>query len=60
MKEDIYVCEQLQKSLTSPYFEFGPSASQGELPIREFQKMRFAAVKRIREVGRKLFKSAFP
>lgn len=38
MKEDIYVCEQLQKSLTSPYFEFGPSASQGELPIREFQK----------------------
>lgn len=38
MKEDIYVCEQLQKSLTSPYFEFGPSATHGELPIREFQK----------------------
>lgn len=38
MKEDIYVCEQLQKSLASPYFEFGPSANQGEWPIREFQK----------------------
>lgn len=38
MKEDIYVCEQLQKSLNSPYFEFGPSAEHGERPIREFQK----------------------
>ncbi|MEL0614946.1 aromatic ring-hydroxylating dioxygenase subunit alpha [Marinomonas arenicola] len=38
MQEDIYVCEQLQKSLTSPYFEFGPSAAHGEAPIRGFQK----------------------
>jgi len=38
MKEDIYVCEQLQKSLSSPYFEFGPSGDRGEYPIRGFQK----------------------
>ena len=38
MQEDIYVCEQLQKSLSSPFFEFGPSAEQGESPIRGFQK----------------------
>ncbi|RBP80504.1 aromatic ring-hydroxylating dioxygenase subunit alpha [Marinomonas rhizomae] len=38
MQEDIYVCEQLQKSLISPYFEFGPSAAHGEAPIRGFQE----------------------
>ena len=39
MLEDIYVCEQLQKSLASPYMEFGPSASYGESPIREFHRL---------------------
>lgn len=38
MAEDIYVCEQLQKSLTSPYFEFGPSAINGESGIRGIQQ----------------------
>ena len=37
MQEDVYVCEQLQKSLQSDYFEFGPSATYGEAPIRGFQ-----------------------
>ncbi|MGB0894403.1 MAG: aromatic ring-hydroxylating oxygenase subunit alpha [Parashewanella sp.] len=39
MQEDIYVCEQQQKSLASPYFELGPSALKGEQPIRDFQKV---------------------
>lgn len=38
LQEDVYVCEQLQASLASPYFEFGPSASVGESPIRGFQQ----------------------
>ena len=45
MKEDVYVCEQLQKSLNSPYFEFGPSASHGESPIRGFQQRVIAKMK---------------
>ena len=45
MKEDIYVCEQLQKSLASSYFEFGPSAKLGELPIRVFQKQLLRRLK---------------
>lgn len=39
MQEDIYVCEQQQKSFTSPYFELGPSAIHGESPVREHQKI---------------------
>tara|TARA_B110000211_G_C14026125_1_gene529931 strand:- start:101 stop:1246 length:1146 start_codon:yes stop_codon:yes gene_type:complete len=39
MKEDIYVCEQQQKSFESPNFELGPSAEFGELPIREHQRV---------------------
>jgi len=39
MQEDIYVCEQLQKSLSSKYFVFGPSAVHGESPIRGFQRI---------------------
>ena len=35
-KEDIYACEQQQKSLQSPYFEVGP-ASAGERPVLEHQ-----------------------
>ena len=37
MAEDVYVCEQLQKSLKSRFFEFGPSAEKGESMVREFQ-----------------------
>lgn len=36
--EDIYACEQQQKSLTSPYFEVGP-ASEGESPVLGHQKV---------------------
>lgn len=35
--EDIYACEQQQKSLQSPYFEAGPAAN-GESPVIEHQK----------------------
>ena len=38
MREDVYVCEQMQKSLHSAYFEFGPSAEFGESSIRGFQQ----------------------
>nr|CAA6813758.1 MAG: Rieske (2Fe-2S) protein [uncultured Thiotrichaceae bacterium] len=37
--EDIYACEQQQKSLKSPYFEVGASAEQGESPVREHQQI---------------------
>lgn len=37
LQEDIFVCEQLQKSLTSPKFRQGPSAEFGESPIRGHQ-----------------------
>ena len=36
--EDVYACEQQQKSLQSPYFEVGP-ASAGESPIIAHQKV---------------------
>lgn len=36
--EDIYACEQQQKSLRSPYFETGPAAV-GESPVTEHQKV---------------------
>ncbi|WP_052465719.1 aromatic ring-hydroxylating dioxygenase subunit alpha [Phaeobacter sp. S60] len=36
--EDVYACEQQQKSLKSPYFETGPVAT-GETPIVEHQKV---------------------
>lgn len=36
--EDIYACEQQQKSLTSPYFEVGPAA-KGESPVLGHQKI---------------------
>lgn len=39
MQEDIYVCEQQQKSYQSPYFELGPSAQHGESPIRDHQQV---------------------
>ncbi len=37
--EDVYVCEQQQKSLHSPYFEVGASAQQSESPVREHQQI---------------------
>jgi len=39
MQEDIYVCEQQQKSFASPFYEPGPSAMQGEKPVRDHQKL---------------------
>ena len=38
-REDIYACEQQQKSLRSPYFEVGASAALGESPVREHQQI---------------------
>ena len=35
--EDVYACEQQQKSLDSPYFEVGPAAT-GESPIAGHQR----------------------
>ena len=37
MAEDVYACEQQQKSLRSPYFSVGASARQGEAAVRQFQ-----------------------
>ena len=39
LQEDIYVCEQQQKSLSSPYYQQGPSAKKGEVPIRDHQQV---------------------
>jgi len=36
--EDVYACEQQQKSLQSPYLKIGP-ASQGESPVLDHQKV---------------------
>lgn len=35
--EDVYACEQQQKSLASPYLEIGPAAT-GESPITRHQR----------------------
>lgn len=37
-KEDIYACEQQQKSLYSPHYEVGP-AGKGEEPVLEHQRV---------------------
>lgn len=39
MAEDVYACEQQQKSLKSPYFEVGPTAVFGENPVRTHQQI---------------------
>ncbi|WP_299104261.1 aromatic ring-hydroxylating dioxygenase subunit alpha [uncultured Tenacibaculum sp.] len=38
MAEDIYACEQQQKSLSSPYFSVGARAVRGEYAIMRFQE----------------------
>ncbi len=38
MEEDVYACEQQQKSLTSPYFSVGAQAQKGEYAVRRFQE----------------------
>ena len=38
MAEDIYACEQQQRSLKSPYFQHGPS-SMGEAGVRDHQEL---------------------
>ncbi len=39
MLEDIYACEQQQKSLQSPFFSVGAQAQRGEFAIRKFQSV---------------------
>ena len=39
MQEDIYACEQQQRSLKSPYFEHGPSSLTGEAGVRRHQEL---------------------
>ena len=39
MAEDIYACEQQQRSLKSPYFEHGPSSVRGEAGVRQHQEL---------------------
>ena len=39
MAEDVYACEQQQRSLQSPYFEHGPSAVRGEAGVRRHQQL---------------------
>ena len=39
MEEDVYVCEQLQKSLKNPLFSIAATAEHRESPIRDFQKI---------------------
>lgn len=39
MAEDIYACEQQQKSLKSPYFEVGAIAVSGENSVRKHQEI---------------------
>ena len=39
MQEDIYACEQQQRSLKSPFFEHGPSSIEGEAGVRQHQKL---------------------
>ncbi|UTW66492.1 aromatic ring-hydroxylating dioxygenase subunit alpha [bacterium SCSIO 12643] len=39
MQEDIYACEQLQKSLQSPYYSVGAIAQKGEYAIVKFQHL---------------------
>ena len=48
--EDVYVCEQQQKSLHSPYFEVGPAAT-GESPVTRHQQavLDFMAAQEARE-----------
>ncbi len=38
MAEDVYACEQQQKSLQSPYFSVGAEARKGEYAVRRFQE----------------------
>tara|TARA_R110002074_G_scaffold121684_1_gene256084 strand:- start:165 stop:338 length:174 start_codon:yes stop_codon:yes gene_type:complete len=39
MKEDIYACEQQQKSLSSPLFSIGAKAQKGEYAVSKFQSV---------------------
>ena len=39
MAEDIYACEQQQRSLQSPYFQHGPSSITGEAGVRRHQEL---------------------
>ncbi|PCE66038.1 Rieske (2Fe-2S) protein [Sediminicola luteus] len=38
MLEDVYACEQQQKSLSSPLFQIGATAQRGEYAVKRFQE----------------------
>lgn len=39
MEEDIFACEQQQKSLSNPLFAVKNTAKDAEMPVREFQRL---------------------
>ncbi len=39
LEEDLYACEQQQKSLKSPYFQVGATAVSGESPVKAHQQI---------------------
>ncbi|MDY8137992.1 aromatic ring-hydroxylating dioxygenase subunit alpha [Aquimarina sp. 2201CG5-10] len=39
MAEDVYACEQQQKSLKSPFFSIGAQAQRGEFAVSKFQSV---------------------
>lgn len=45
MKEDIFICEQVQKSFYSPYFEFGALAQKGEQPVKHHRELVWQLIK---------------
>ena len=45
MKEDIFICEQVQKSFYSPYFEFGALAQKGEQPVKHHRESVWQLIK---------------
>lgn len=45
MAEDVYVCEQQQKSLSSPLFSVGATAQHQEASVRDFQRHILRAMK---------------
>lgn len=46
MKEDIYACEQQQRSLKSPLFSVGATALELEKSVRDFQEIVLAHIKK--------------
>jgi len=45
MKEDTFICEQVQKSFNSPFFQFGPLAQKGEQPVKQHRELVWQYIK---------------